>query len=337
MGSFKGMAASLMRAPDTEFGQTFYVLDGDYRTIAQGWSKADGTGPLDMFAARNPGYVFSAAGPNSAANTTDAAAIQAAIDAAVDYRGDTVYLTPGSFSLATSLAINCFDLRIMGPPVTSPVRARVTVTDAVGDHAISVDRVEVCNLRFVPLTAQNIFQCAAGADYLHFHDYLYDAIGIAASTSTIFATLAGASNDYCTFERFSQYTDAAQGPHLSVGGAANDLLIQDFVLSHGGGATLAIALLNITAAIADGGVCIRRGKGITRGAASTAVTNLVKLTDSGADIMTFSVENFTGSVGFCAANGLVALNGAETAEIGLYSNYLMTVSGGTGLGTVYTA
>lgn len=319
-----------------DIGETFYVVDGDYRTIAQNWSRPDGTGPLDLHAQRNPGYVYrSSTGPG--AYSTDYGAIQAAIDAAIDYRGDTVFLVPGSYSVATALALNCFDLRLMGPVVASPTRARATITDTVGAHVISVDRVEVAYFKFVPLTATSLFSCSAGADYLHFHDYVYDAIGVTGSTSTMFATLAGASNDYCTFERFSQYTDAAQGPHITVAGAANDLLIQDFILSHGGGTTLAIALLNNTGAIADGGIVIRRGKGVTRGAASTAVTNLVKLTDTGADIMSFSIEDFTGSVGFCAANGLVNLNAAETAEIGLYRNYLMTISGGTGLGTVYTA
>ena len=41
-----------------DLGQVHYMVDGNYRTLAEGWSRADGTGPLDLWAARNPGYVF---------------------------------------------------------------------------------------------------------------------------------------------------------------------------------------------------------------------------------------------------------------------------------------
>ena len=318
-----------------DIGMVHYVVDHDYRTDVQGWSRSDGTGPLNLYDQRNPGYVYRS---GDAANVTDRATIQAAIDAAIDFRGDTVFLTPGSYSIATTaLALNCPDLRIMGPAVSTPNRARVTVTDAIGTNAISVDRVEVANIRFIPLTATSLWSLSAGADFIHFHDYTYQTEDITGSTSTIFCTFAGNTNDFCVFERFHQYTDAAQGPHLSIGATVRDLLVQDFVLSHGGGTTLAIALADITGASANAGFVFRRGKGYTRGAASTAVTNLLKLTDSGADVMTFSVEDFTASVGFCASTALVSLNAAETAEVGLYRNFLMTISGGSGNGTVFTA
>ncbi len=322
----------------TDVGQVHYVVDSNFRTQAQGWSRADKTGPLDLWMEREPGYVFYTSGGPITSYATDRAAIQAAIDECVDFRGDVVLLTPGSYSIATTaLALNVPDMRFLGPRVSHPNGARVLVTDAIGTNAISVDRVEVGYLRFIPLTATSIWSLSAGADQIHMHDYVHQTEDITGSTSTIFCTLAGNTNDYCLFERFSQYTDAAQGPHLSVGATVRDLVIQDFILSHGGGTTLAIALLNVTGASADGGFLIRRGKGYLRGAASTAVTNLVRLTDTGADIMSFSIEDFTGSVGFCAAGGLADLNAAETAEIGFYRNFLMTISAGTGNGTVYTA
>ena len=333
----------LLKPSYPTIGQTFYVVDHDYRTAAQGWSRADRTGPLDLYEARKAGqggvqYVFRTSDYSAPA---DRSTIQAAIDQAVDFRGDTVFLTPGSYSIATTaLDLNVANMRFLGPQTpagTYGARSQVTLTDAIGVNTISADNIEVGFMKFIPLTALDFWNASAGADSGYFHDYFYDVRGIAASTATIFMDLVGGTNDYWVFKNFWQTTDEAQGPHLDIGDEVNDLLVEDFLLSHGGGTTLAVALFDNTSANADGGIVIRRGKGYTRGAASTAVTNLGKLTDTGADVMSVSIEDFTGSVGFCASNALVDLNGAETAEIGLYRNYLMTISGGTGLGTVYTA
>src|ERR1044071_587949 len=98
-----------------DFGETFYVVDTNFRTQAQGWTKADKTGPLDLWEQRNEGHVFYGAGTTvGSAYATDNAAIQAAIDAGVDYRGDKVLLLPGSYSIATALTVDCTGIRILG-------------------------------------------------------------------------------------------------------------------------------------------------------------------------------------------------------------------------------
>ena len=74
---------------DPDFGQTFYMVDPNFRTAAQGWTQSDMTGPLDLYNQRNPGYVFYGAGVSGQTGitnsyATDAAAFQAAIDASPD-------------------------------------------------------------------------------------------------------------------------------------------------------------------------------------------------------------------------------------------------------------
>ena len=107
-----------------DFGETFYVVDDNFRTLAQGWSRPDRTGPLDLYAERNPNYVYYCGGTVSGSYATDAAGIQAAIDAAVDYRGDKILLTPGSYSIATALALNVPGMRLLGPPVRNLRQSR---------------------------------------------------------------------------------------------------------------------------------------------------------------------------------------------------------------------
>lgn len=322
-----------------DFGEVFYLVDSSYRTAAQGWSRGDRTGPLDLYLERNGNgsgsYSF-----RTGDYGRPQLAIQAAIDAAIDFRGDALLFTPGAYSIATAVnTVDVPDLRLLGPKRSSFDQVGVTITSVI-DKAltISVDRVEVGYLRFIPLTAGATFSLSAGADNCHFHDYVHDAIGITGSTATVFASIAGATANRHLFERFGSYTSTTGGPHILTASTWTDLRIRDFHLSHGGGVTLATALLTVgTADAAHVGVTIERGHGTLRGAASTAVTNLVNLDDSNADVMWIGIHDFIGMVGFCASTGLVALNTAEAAEVGLYNNKLYTISGGTGLGTAYTA
>lgn len=324
----------LLKPATPDFGQVFYMVDSDYRTAAQGWSKADRTGPLDLWDARKAGqggvqYVF-----RTGDYSSDAAAMQACIDGTVDFRGDVMFLTPGNYAPATALAVDSSYMRLLGPRAAAPQVARSTVTAGVAAAlTVSVDGVEVGYLKFVPLTAATLFSLSAGADNLHFHDFFYDADGIAASTSTIFATAAGNTNNNILVEDFHFRTDAAQGPLLSFGATFENLIIRNYTHIHNAG-TLATALL--TTAGACTGVLVWKGRGFIAGGG--AVTNLINWNESGADTVALTIEDVKNSIGYCAASGLVALTNSEAAEVNLSASYLGVVSGGAGgAGTTYTA
>ena len=197
-----------------DLGQTIYVVDSDFRTSAQGWSQADGTGPIDLLEQRSAGRVHYTPGTSVRFTpyATDAAAMQGAIDACVDYRGDKVYLTPGSYAPATALSIDVPGLRLLGPEVRHPRQARVTVTAGV-DAAYSLTAagidVEIAHQRLIPFTATNFIDLTAAANRGYLHDLFYDSTGIAASTSTEFCN--GATCDDWLVERCFFYVDAAQG------------------------------------------------------------------------------------------------------------------------------
>ena len=202
----------LGKVDDENFGSTFYVVDSDYRTAAQRWTLDDGTGPLDLWQQRNRGRVFYTSGGPITSYATDAAAFQAAVDAAVDYRGDKVYLTPGSYSIATAVSLDCANLRLMGPRSRHPRSALVTVTATV-DAAYSItaagDDMEIAHHTVVPYTGTNFLDITAGAHRGYLHHLFYDATGVTGSTSTEFCN-GGAVNDWLV-EDCSFYVDAAQG------------------------------------------------------------------------------------------------------------------------------
>ena len=197
-----------------EIGETFYVVDTNFRTSAQGWTQSDRTGPLDLYAEKNPGRVFYGAGGGtyspSNSYATDVLAIQAAVDAAVDFRGDVLAFSPGSFSLATAVALNVPGLRVLGPVVGHPKRSLVTVTDAIGDgYTISVDDVEIAYHTLIPITALNQISVASGADRGYLHHLYWNVAGIATSTSTQFCSATTAVD--WLMENCSFYIDDEQG------------------------------------------------------------------------------------------------------------------------------
>lgn len=211
--SFANYIKTLYNGDYPDIGQAHYVVDSDYRTIAQGWARPDRTGPLDLFSERNPGYVWRTGDyPN------DATAIQAAIDAAIDFRGDMLVFTPGAYSIGTALAVNVAGLRVCGPPVRSARQSRVILTDTVGDHVLSVDDLEFAFLQFVPLTAQNVFSLSAGADNGYIHHCFYNAGGVAASTATEWFNGASTTSDW-RVEECDSFVDAAQGDLFTLAGA----------------------------------------------------------------------------------------------------------------------
>lgn len=183
--------------PLADFGETFYVVDGDYRTLAQSWSTADRTGPLDLWAQRNPGRVFYVGSGTSGAYGSDAAVWQAAIDAAVDFRGDKILGLPGSFSVATALTVDCAGLRIQGPPVRTPRRSALTMTDGVGKmFTVSADDVEIAHMKIVPYSADEAISISNGADGGFIHDVFYSTVGVTANTATEFVNAAATVSDW---------------------------------------------------------------------------------------------------------------------------------------------
>lgn len=211
-------------APD--FGETFYVVDANFRTQAQGWSTSDRTGPLDLFLERNPGYVFGSGGIGALGYANDAAAIQGAMDAAIDYRGDKIFLTPGSYSIGTAVAVNVPNVRLVGPPVHNLRQSRVLLTDTIGNAlTVSVTDVELGYFTAVPLTATAFGSIANGANFGYLHDVYWNALGVAGSTSTKGFVAAATTIDWLV-ERCTFNVDAAQGPAFDLT-TATRWVIQD--------------------------------------------------------------------------------------------------------------
>ena len=166
----KNLSQDLIARLYPDIGQTFYVVDSDLRTVAQGWSKPDWTGPLDLFTARqaNGGQVYAY---RTGDYTADYLAVQAAVDASVDYRGDTVFFTPCSLSLATAVTIDSAGLRLLGKPVRNLRSSRCIITDAVGSGlTVSATDVEIGHLTMIPKTAQKLISVSNAADFGHIHD-----------------------------------------------------------------------------------------------------------------------------------------------------------------------
>ena len=165
-----------------DIGQTFYVIDSDFRTAAQGWTQSDATGPLDLFSQRDPGFTFYTPGTGEAnqSYTTDVLAIQAGIDAMVDFRGDTLLFTPGVYALATAITLNVPDGRFVGPPVSHSTRSRATLRGTAAgitpiSSAAAGDRMEMAFLQLHHNVALANAQVElVGTDYLHVHDCYSD-------------------------------------------------------------------------------------------------------------------------------------------------------------------
>lgn len=324
-----GPEAGLIRPAYPDFGQVFYMVDSDYRTAAQGWSRPDRTGPLDLYEARKSSagsgqYVF-----RTGDYSSDAVAIQAAVDAQVDYRGDALFFTPGAYSVATVLDLDVPDSRWLGRQNRYPTQASATITAAVAAAlAVAADRMEFGFLRLVPLTASHIMAVADGSDNLHMHNFFYDSTGIAADTATQLILAAGTMDNSC-LEDFVFYTDAAAGPLVELDGTVQALLIRRFVHFHQAG-TLACSLLDVDGA-GTTGVRIHDGQGQIGGGG--AVTSLFEHADMTSNATNISVSRFYGSVGYAAAATLTPAASAA-AEADYADSWLATIGGGAG-GALY--
>ena len=245
--------------------------------------------------------------------TSDAVAIQAAIDGQVDFRGDTLYFSPGNYSIATALVQDVPDSRWLGPPVSHPTLARATLTAAVAaaiGPTAAADRMEVGYLQLVPLTAGTMFDFGAVSG-LHMHDNFYNADGIAASLSTVFVVLATAS-DFATFENSYIWCDAAQGPWIRTAGIIKGLRVKDFVIFLEAG-TWAVAINMAGVGQADHDI----GPGVITGA-GTALTSLVTMADKTVNTTHGLVHDIVSNTAGPAATALAVASGLA-AEIDIAS------------------
>ena len=346
---YKSVGSAGLGYPD--IGQTFYLVDTNYRTAAQGWTQSDHTGPLDLWAEKNPGRVFYGAGAGSGTGVgnqyaSDSAAVQAAVDAMVDYRGDTLFWTPGNYSLGTAIAVNVPAARWLGTAYKSPkygcspavrnTTITATVADVFADGATPpMANMEVAYLNFVPLTAEDIWNLSVVQNGLHFHDFIFDTVSVATSAATQFLVSAGLTTQ-CLFDNFSWFSIAPQGPVFEVDVPSN-LVLSNFFHSHySTGGTYAASLLDVTGATADS-VSLIGGRGqVSVGAGAGAVTALVTLAAQTASTTVLSVFDFRGSIGYATASTLITTAG-DAGEVDLSDCWISVIKGGAGgQGTAYT-
>ena len=323
-GSLDSYARSLLRGMYPDIGQTFYVVDGSLRTIAQGWSKPDRTGPLDLIEARRPGpggvqYVFRT---NDYATTS--ACIQAAHDNTVPFRGDAMFFCPGAFSLNAVVNLTTAGVRMLGRPMAHPAQSYTTITDAIGTGlalAATADDMEIAFLKFVPLTATVNVNVVGAANGGYVHHVFWDTTGIATSASTSFINFAGAALNWWIDNPY-WLTDAAQGALVTVNGAVNFMEISNFRHYHSGG-TVATSLLDILIGTASG-FRVRNGVGTLAGT-TAAVTNLISVFTTMTNVISNgSVNNFYGDVGYCGVGALIG-GGGSTGSFTMTECYLATI------------
>ena len=315
------LTLGLQRAAYPDFGQVHYMVDSDYRTAAQGWSRADRTGPLDLYEAKKAGrggvqYVY-----RTGDYTSDAVALQAANDQLVDFRGDAIYFTPGAYSIATALVIDVPDARWLGSPVSHPTLARASLTAAVAaafGPTAAADRMEIAYLQMVPLTAGTMWDFGAVAG-LNMHDNFYNADGITANTATIFVVLATAA-EFATFKNDYVWVDGAQGPWIRTAGIMKGLRVSDFQLFVEAG-TWAVAIN----AAGVGATSVDVGPGNISGTGTAALTSLMTLAYKTVDDSNGHVHGIRASTHGPAAGSLVVPT-TDVATIDLSDCWLSVVA-----------
>lgn len=312
-----------------DFGETVYLVDSDYRTAAQGWSQSNRTGPLDLFADRNPGTVFYTSGGPAGSSASDAAALQAANDALVDFRGDMLYFTPGNYAPATAIVIDVPDARWSGSKRRRGQAATLTagVASVFGPTA-AADNMEIAWLRFVPLTAAIMWaRATAGADNMWFHDFTYDSRGIAASTGTIFLKDTGACLG-TMLENFLYQSNTAGGPLVQLAAASIQGVIQRFLHLHSANTIVTSLFETITGGA--GATCWTIGPGHVQIGGGGVVTNLGAMIDMTAAATNATLRQITASVGGATtALGWEATTGIA-AEGDIVDSFVATVAGGAG-------
>ena len=156
---------------------------------------------------------------------TDTLAMQAGVDAAVDFRGDVLFLTPGSYNPLTAVLINADGLRVLGPPIRNVARTRTTVTSVGGvtntfDIPTGVDNIEIGFLRFVPVTAGNSIRISNSDDF-YAHHLFWDTTGVATSVSTKGLVFQTATNLHPQISDSYFFVDVAQGEAIDATQTSN--------------------------------------------------------------------------------------------------------------------
>ena len=326
-----------------DIGQTFYMIDSNFRTGAQGWSRADGTGVLDLWAARNPGQVFYTpeTGNQGTTYASQALALQAAVDAMVDFRGDILYFTPGNYNIAAAVTVNVPYARWLGQEYRSPqfgcspcVRnATITcgITNALTSSvANSVDGWELGYLRFVPITADESTLISAAQVNVYWHDFMVDYHGVTEDAATTFQLWSAAVN-FSQWENFTSLVDEAMGPLLDISAATvrqnrfgNFLIMVDEVgAAYLNGLFDVLTGGNVTSTVVGPGLVM-----VGADVASTSMTNLMDSQDNMAG--TNVVGTFR--VFVCGAGPAVTALHSGTATDYSFVDNRMATSGGT----VYT-
>ena len=330
-----------------EIGQYYYMVDSNFRTGAQGWSRADGTGPLDLWQAREPGgdtrvYYTPETGNQGTTYASQVASFNAARDAMIDFRGDTLFITPGAYTIGAAstwdvpyATIRGAECRASSRFGCSPRVRNTSITMGVAGGwtcGASADGLEVAYLRFVPTTATACVLVNAAADGMHWHDFLWDAEGVATSASTEMFNFTTAVSKYLQVSNFTWMVDAPQGPVFNV-----DIGAQFWEISH----FLNICALTVGTYVtslidysADGidGVLLHDGRGFISVAGAGAVTQLLNgAAQTGTSVI--SVMDFYGGVGYSTATGLIA---GTAGDADLSRCFISTTEGGTGE-TLYTS
>ncbi len=318
------------------FGETYYMVDSDARTAVQGWAQADRTGPLDLYSERSDGRVFyTPGGTTTPSGSTDAAAMQLAIDQMVDFRGDTLFFTPGTYTPATALVIDVPNARWTAQPrQRAHTASLVAGVDVAFTCTAAADNMDVSYLRMVPLTATVMWTLPAGTDNFDAHDFTYDARGITTSTSTIFLKHTGAC--LCTSVRnFVARTNTALGPLVQVAGASLQGEINGFAWFHTANTQVTLLYETISGAAGASGWMV--GNGHVQIGAGGVVTNLgaqIDMTAAGTNAtlvnITTSVAGATAALGWEAATGVAGEGDIVRCTVALIAGGSATVGAGGG-------
>lgn len=321
---YDNLSGDLQSRISPDIGQTYYMVDSDYRTAAQGWSRADATGPLDLFTERLPGFVF-----RTGDHASDTVAMQAAIDAMIDFRGDVLYFTPGAYVASAATSVDVPDARWLGSPVGglgSSARALITASASGAlDMTAAADRMEVGFLRFVNPDSGHVWDVATGAANPYWHTFCWDEEGTTANAANQLLLVAG-TWDKGLFENFCWYTGGVTGPMVEFDGTVTHFSFSNFEHIHAATGLLPIALLDIDG-VGSTGISIGPGKG-TVGAAGT-VTAIVDIVDMTATSTNVSVRDTVNSVGYGAAATYVTTAGGVN-DIDLCNCWGGTVENGAG-------
>ena len=338
---FGNLTAALQGQIAPGVAQVHYMVDSDFRTIAQGWSRADGTGPLDVWQGRNKTfpYVF-----RTGDFANDSAAIQAGVDAMVNFRGDILYWTPGAYAPATVVDMDVPNARWLGEAAKSPHHGappsvrKTTITAGVGSvfapvAAADMDNFELAYINLVPFTATSIFAFDQTGTGMYFHDFVWDSLGVTANAGTQ-CFIDGAIQKECLYDNFTFLTDAVQGPFYEMDSDCQAITISNFLhLHYDTGGTLPISLLDVDATAIDA-IQILNGRGIASEVGTGDVTVLVDLAAQAGSVGVLYVMDFRGTTNY-STTGTLVLSTGDLGEAELSQCYDSAIQGGDGGVTNY--